>query len=149
MAGTLSRIPRGNNLVTSQLEALGVAVADQETTSLESSGTRSVVTAAITTRNTSSSVRRATRQFSPELLLELRSALQRGDVTLHDLHSALSGATLTNEDDIRRVLDVTIRLKHAINAMGMDAHQLLKRVHPDTVAYLLRRWVAEPPSTPN
>src|SRR6187551_2704761 len=103
MTGTLSRIPRGNNLVTSQLEALGVAVCDEETASLESSGVRSTVTAATTTQSTSSSVRRAAHQFSPELLQELRSALQRGDVTLHDLHSALSGATLTNEDDIRRV----------------------------------------------
>lgn len=144
MTGTLSRIPRGRNLVASQLESLGVAVCDEETGSLDSSGTRSVVTAVITPQSTSSSVRKAARQFSPDLLHELRWALQRGDVTLHDLHYALSGATLTNEDDIRRVLDFTIRLKHAIIAMGMDAHQLLKRVHPDTVAYLLRRWVADP-----
>lgn len=144
MTGTLSRIPRGRNLVASQLESLGVAVCDEETGSLESSDVRTSVTVAMTTRSMSSSVRKAARQFSPDLLHELRSALQRGDVTLHDLHYALSGATLTNEDDIRRVLDFTIRLKHAIIALGMDAHQLLKRVHPETVAYLLRRWVAQP-----
>jgi len=144
MTGTLSRIPRGRNLVASQLESLGVAVCEEDTVSLESSGIRSAVAAATTTQLSSSSVRRVAHQFSPDLIQELRSALQRGDVTLHDLHYALSGATLTNEDDIRRVLDFTIRLKQAIIALGMDAHQLLKRVHPDTVSYLLRRWVADP-----
>lgn len=139
MTGTLSRIPRGRNLVISQLESLGVSVCDEETPSGFGSGISPAATAV-----TTSVLRSAVRQFSPELLHDLRGAVLRGDVTLHEVRFALSGATLTNEDDIRRVLALTIRLKRAIIALGPDTGWLMKRVHPNTVVQLLRGWINDP-----
>ena len=129
MTGTLSRIPRGRNLVASQLESLGLA--DQEPGGIT---TGTVKVPQVLPRSAAS-------RFSPELVQVLREALQRGDLTLPELRAALSTARLTSEDDIRRVLDHTIRLKRTIIALGASALLLMKRVHPDTVLILLKGWM--------
>lgn len=137
MTGTLSRIPRGRNVVASHLESLGIAadVAGEQTTT----ATRSVPR--IPTPLPGTEFSHAARRFSPELIQALRDALHRGDLTLTELRSALASARLDNEDDIRRVLDHTIRLKRTIIALGASALLLMKHVHSDAVLALLRGWV--------
>ncbi len=130
MTGTLSRIPRGRNLVASHLESLGLG--DQEP------GGGTTATSRVPQVIAMSS---AAQRFSPELVRVLREALQRGDLTLPELRAALSSTRLRNEDDIRRVLDHTIRLKRTIIALGASALLLMKRVHPDTVLILLKGWM--------
>jgi hypothetical protein len=134
MTGTLSRIPRGRNVVASHLESLGIAadVDQAETTS----ATRSVPRAPSPVPDLS----HAARRFSPELVQALRDAVHRGDLTVSELRSALSSTPLGNEDDIRRVLDHTIRLKRTIIALGTSALLLMKHVQSDTVLALLRGW---------
>ena len=121
MTGTLSRIPRGRNVVSSHLESLGIAtdVAGGETTS----ATRTIPRVPQPLPGTEFS--NAARTFSPELVHALREALRRGDLTLTELRSALRSARLDNEDDIRRVLDHTIRLKRTIIALGSSALLLM------------------------
>jgi hypothetical protein len=130
MTGTLSRIPRGRNLVASQLESLGLG--DEEP------GGGTTGTSRVPQVLPMSS---AAQRFSPELVTVLREALQRGDLTLPELRAALSSARLRSEDDIRRVLDHTTRLKRTIIALGASALLLMKRVHPDTVLILLKGWM--------
>ncbi len=134
MTGTLSRIPRGRNVVASHLESLGIAtdVADADATS----ATRRVPTSPPLPGTEWS---QAARRFSPALVQALRDALQRGDLTLDELRSALSSVRLENEDDIRRVLDHTVRLKRTIIALGTRVLLLMKHVDPDAVLTLLRR----------
>ena len=143
MTGTLSRIPRGRNVVASHLESLGIAadVEQAETTVV----TRSVSPAPSPVANVDLSY--ATRRFSPELIQALRDAVHRGDLTLGELSAALSSARLGSEEDLRRVLDHTIRLKRTIIALGTSALLLMKHVHSDTVLALLRGWVV--PTAPN
>ena len=135
MTGTLSRIPRGRNVVTSHLESLGIApdVTGAETTQETRSVPRGTTTQVMPLSNRA-------RTFSPELVDSLRKAVQRGDLTVGELRAALLSASLDNEDDIRRVLDHTIRLKRTIIALGTSALLLMKHVHPDTVMRLLRAW---------
>jgi len=135
MTGTLSRIPRGRNVVASHLESLGIAE--------DVAGTATVATRSVprVTPLPGTEFANAVRQFSPELIQALRSALQRGDLTLTELRTALSSARLGSEDDIRRVLDHTIRLKRTIIALGTSALLLMKHVQPDAVLGLLRNWV--------
>lgn len=137
MTGTLSRIPRGRNVVASHLESLGIAgdVAEAETTV----ATRSVQRHLTPLPGTELS--HAARRFSPELVQALRDTLQRGDLTLTELRSALQSARLDNEADIQRVLEHTIRLKRTIIALGASALLLMKHVHSDAVLALLRGWV--------
>jgi hypothetical protein len=135
MTGTLSRIPRGRNVVNSHLESLGIApdVTDAETTKETRSVSRGTTTRVMPLSNRA-------RTFSPELIDALRKAVQRGDLTVGELRAALLSASLENEDDIHRVLDHTIRLKRTIIALGTSALLLMKHVHPDTVMCLLRAW---------
>jgi hypothetical protein len=135
MTGTLSRIPRGRNVVTSHLESLGIApdVTGGETTQATRSIARDDATRVMPLSN-------CARKFSPELIAALRGALQRGDLTVGELRAALLSESLGSEDDIRRVLDNTIRLKRTILALGTSALLLMKHVHPDTVLRLLRGW---------
>jgi hypothetical protein len=80
------------------------------------------------------------RSFSPDLMAFVRRSLERGEVSPHEIRVALRGAVVSSEDDIRTVLEQTIRLKRAILAMGQDAHRLMAAVDPRTVAALLSSW---------
>ena len=82
-------------------------------------------------------------RFSNDLIASMEDALRSGVLTLPELRFALQSATLRNEDDIRLVCAQTIRLKQAIIALGQDAQTLMKRVHPHTVALLLRSWTID------
>ena len=148
MTGTLSRIPRGRNLVASHLESLGLALGEDDqpltTTITKAAVTADPVTGMQGTRPVSAPQRvEPTQKFSAELVATMQGALLRGDLTLDELRFTLGHATLRNEDDIRGVLAETIRLKRAIIALGTDAQRLMKHVHPRTVAFLLRSWTAE------
>jgi len=148
MIGTLSRIPRGRNLVASHLESLGLALAEEDDSAAPSSPGNNAISASTTG---TASLRQASaaksmepgRRFSVALVTSMQDALRRGDVTLTELSVALGNASLRSEDDIRLVLDQTIRLKQAIIALGPDAQRLMTHVHPGTVAFLLRCWTAE------
>ncbi len=135
MTGTLSRIPRGRNVVTSHLESLGIA---PDVTGAETTRKTRSIDGGTTTRVMPLS--NCAGRFSPALVATLRQALQRGDLTVGELRAALLSARLDNEDDIRRVLDHTIRLKRTIIALGASALLLMKHVNPDTVLSLLRAW---------
>jgi hypothetical protein len=137
MTGTLSRIPRGRNVVASHLESLGIAadVPGSDTTT----ATRNVQRHPTPLPGTELSP--AARRFSPDLVQALRETLRRGDLTLTELRSALMSARLGNEEDIHRVLEHTIRLKRTIIALGANALLLMKHVHSDAVLALLRGWV--------
>jgi hypothetical protein len=148
MTGTLSRIPRGRNLVASHLESLGLALSDDDqpdTTSISrpavttESATGTVVTRQVPALKTAE----LGRTFSVELVASMQGALLRGDLTLDELRFALGSATLRSEDDIRQVLVEIIGLKQAIISLGADAQRLMKHVHPRAVAFLLRSWTAE------
>jgi hypothetical protein len=145
MTGTLSRIPRGHNVVTSHLESLGIA-SDMGGGSggVNTQGKRGK-SDGITTQVMPLS--NCARQFSPELVEALRKALQRGDLTVGELRAALLSVSLDHEDDIRRVLDHTIRLKRTIMALGTSALLLMKHVHPETASHLLRAWSSSVGST--
>lgn len=136
MTGTLSRIPRGRNVVASHLESLGIAA------DVEQAGTTIATRSVPRPPAAQVELSPAARRFSPDLVQALRDAVHRGDLTLDELRSALSSARLGNEDDIRRVLDHTIRLKRTIIALGTSALLLMKHVHSDAVLALLRGWAA-------
>jgi hypothetical protein len=148
MTGTLSRIPRGRNLVASHLESLGLALGDDDqaltTTITKTAAAIQPVTGTQGTHKESApQTVEPSRKFSVELVTSMQGALLRGDLTLDELRFTLGNATLRNEDDIRDVLAETIRLKRAILTLGVDAQRLMKHVHPRTVAFLLRSWTAE------
>jgi hypothetical protein len=135
VVGTNSRIPRASNLVASQLESLGVSLAEVDP----------LPPTTVTTRKTTQAGGGHTpvlpiHRFSPDLVATLRESLRRGEVDLEELRLTFSGMCFRDEDDIRRVLAQTISLKRAILALGTDAQHLFKRVPPRTVALLLRTW---------
>jgi hypothetical protein len=129
MPGTLSRIPRGTNLVAGQLESLGIALAEPPPATVHHDP-----------GSFTSVMRRSGWHCSPVVIERLRATVQRGDLTLAEVRSALLGARLTSEDDIHRVLAQTIRLKRAIIALGTGVVLLMRRVDPQTAAALLRTW---------
>lgn len=146
MTGTVSRIPRGNNPVGNQLEAVGMTLCVEEPAAAAVSSARrpAVPTTAILRDPPAlAPTVRTPRRFSKDLVACMEDALRSGVLTLPELRFALQSATLRNEDDIRLVCEQTLRLKQAIIALGQDAETLMKRVHPHTVALLLRSWTID------
>ena len=138
MTGTNSRIPRTHPPVGYQIEAAGVALCDDDHST---TAQRPVMpTTNVALLDPPAQAIRMPRHFSNALVAHMEAALRSGELTLPELRFALQSAKLRNEDDIRQVCEQTIRLKQAIIALGHDAQTLMKRVHPHTVAFLLRSW---------
>ncbi len=139
MSGTNSRIPRGTPLPGTHFEVGGTLLCEDEPVAALSTVRRP----AIRDQAGPLTAERMPRRFSSSLITSMEDALRSGELTLPELRFALQSATLRSEDDIRLVCLQTIRLKQAIIALGQDAQTLMQRVHPHTVAMLLRSWTID------